>query len=86
MKPLGGVGAVLRDLGRTSVEYRLHESVAVVPEMGSLVGQTPEDLEVADQTLIHQLRKTVAVGCEQLATLLKCDTGGGIAAVIGNVA
>ena len=72
--------------GRASVENRLHEGVAVVPEMGSLGCQTLEDLEVANQTLVYQLGKRAAVGSQQFATLVERDTRWGIAAVVGNVA
>ncbi len=54
MKPFGGVDTVLGDLGRSGVEDRLHEGVAVVPEVGALGGEAFEDLEVADEALVNQ--------------------------------
>ncbi len=83
---LGGVVAVPCDLRCAGVEDRLHEGVAVVPETRALFGQALEDVEVPDQAFVYQRCKALAVGSQQLATLLEGHARRCVAAVIRHVA
>ncbi len=80
------VVAVLADLRNAGVKDRLHEVVAVVEEVGALVVQPADQLEVVAQRLVDQLLEALGCLVQHLGALLKGQSLRAVAAVVRDVA
>ena len=67
MKPSDGSIAVGGDLGNAGVVDRAQEGVAVVPEVGALVGEAFEHPVVAGEAFVDHGLEALAVGGQQVA-------------------
>ena len=80
------IKAILRNFLDARVIDCLHKGVTVVKEVGAVVSQGLDCLEVTFQGLVNQLCKGFLVFSQETSTLFKANAGWAVAAVIDIVA
>ena len=80
------IKAILRNFLDARVINCLHKGITIVKEVGAIVSQGLDSLEVTFQGFVNQLSKGFLVFSQEACPLFKADTSRTVAAVVNIVA